>query len=76
MWISLERDWPGFVTALAERFPLLDLRCPPEHAAGRGSLCAYLARAGDITRSEAEEIVETLVLPRWSGRRVRDAEGA
>ncbi|MEQ8922776.1 MAG: hypothetical protein RIE60_18405 [Roseovarius sp.] len=70
-WSNVERDWDEFLNALSHRLPYVDLQAAPLPDKGLDAFCGFLARAGEMTRAEAEDLVLTLVLPAWLNRQTR-----
>ena len=67
-WAMVQGDWTGFLDVIGHRMPCLDLRAcalpPPSMAV----FCGDMARIAGMTLAEAEEVLETLLLPAWSRR--------
>lgn len=64
-WATVQNDWNGFLDVVGQRMPCLDpggYALPP---ASMAVFCADIARLAGLTLAEAEEVLETLLLPAW-----------
>jgi hypothetical protein len=67
-WAMVQKDWNGFLDVIGQRMPCLDLggfALPP---ASMAVFCGEIARLVGVTPAEAEEVLETRLLPAWRRR--------
>lgn len=73
MWTLLRYDWEGFLKHVRAYFPAFEPSDAPDHSEGPEALGANLARRNEMTKTEAQELIEGLVLPTWFDARYATA---
>ncbi len=67
-WSEIEKRWGDMIEAMLMRWPAMNKAVLVSIAADRVALADELARAHDLTRREAEEVLEDWRLSARSGR--------
>ncbi len=57
-WSEIEQRWSDVIEAMLLRWPAMNKAVLVSSGADRGALTEELARAHDLTRSEAEEVLD------------------
>lgn len=68
MWPTLRHDWTGFLGFVHTRFVAFDLAAAPTHDDGLWVFSRFLADHGEMTLSEAIDMLEVLIVPAWYAR--------
>jgi hypothetical protein len=63
IWTAIQNDWPRFLSVACAALPFLAKDGALAAAPGREAFRDHLARAGDLTPREAEEVIEWRLVP-------------
>lgn len=62
LWNDITRNWKSFTDAISSRYPEVDPNALRMIRGDKGRLVEHLAERHDLTRTEADEELETFVM--------------